>query len=440
MMPMLRTFLLSLTAALLFALPVAAPQATLEIEITSGVNTASPIAIVPFAWQGEGAAPTVDVADVIGDDLTRSGRFKAIAPKDMLEKPVLATAINFDNWKVIGVNNLVIGRIKPSAGGYTVEYQVFNVYTHQQLMGFSVATTAARLRYTAHFISDTIYQKLTGQRGAFTTRIAYVELGAGGAYSLIVADCDGYGAQPILESPHQPILSPSWSPDGKQIAYVSFESGQPAIYIQDLTTGKREMLSQRAGINGAPSFSPDGKSMSMTLSSSPGNPDIYVMTIANRQLKRITTTDAIDTEPVWSPDGSSLYFTSDRGGTPQIYKVSAQGGDAQRVTFDGNYNANARVSPDGKSLAFVHREDGNLHLAVMDLASGTLQTITDGILDKSPSFAPNGSMIIFEANYQGRGVLQEVSVDGQVHERLSERQGGVDVHAPVWGPFQAPGQ
>ncbi len=317
---------------------------------------------------------------------------------------------------------------------------MFNVYTHQQLMGFSVATTAARLRYTAHFISDTIYQKLTGQRGAFTTRIAYVELGAGGAYSLIVADADGYGAQPILESPHQPILSPAWSPDGKQIAYVSFESGQPAIYIQDLTTGKREMLSQRAGLNGAPAFSPDGKSLAMTLSSSPGNPDVYVMTIATRQLKRITTSDAIDTEPVWSPDGGSLYFTSDRGGTPQIYKVSAQGGDPQRVTFDGSYNANARVSPDGKSLAFVHREDSNLHIAVMDLASGTLQTITDGILDKSPSFAPNGSMIIFEANYQGRGVLEQVSVDGQVHERLSERQGGVNVHAPVWGPFQVNGQ
>ena len=437
---MLRTLTFSCFGIFLLALPVVAPYATLEIEITSGVNAAVPVAIVPFAWQGEGAAPAVDVADVIGADLTRSGRFKAIAPKDMLEKPVQASAINFDNWKVIGVSNLVIGRIKPANGGYAVEYQVFNVYTHQQLMGFSVATTAARLRYTAHFISDTIYQKLTGQRGAFTTRIAYVEVAKSGAYALIVADADGYGAQPILESPHQPIMSPSWSPDGRQIAYVSFESGQPAVYIQDLTTGKREMVSQRVGINGAPSFSPDGKSLAMTLSSSPGNPDVYVMTLATKQLRRITTSDAIDTEPVWSPDGGSLYFTSDRGGTPQIYKVGAQGGEPQRVTFDGNYNANPRVSPDGKSLAFVHREDGNLHLAVMDLASGTLQTITDGGLDKSPSFAPNGSMIIYEANYRGQGVLEEVSVDGQVHERLSERQAGEDVHAPVWGPFQAAGQ
>ena len=437
---MSRILLPSLIAVVLLVLPVAAPQATLEIEITSGVNTASPVAIVPFAWQGEGAAPAVDVADVIGADLTRSGRFKAIASKDMLEKPAQASAINFDNWKVIGVNDLVIGRIKPTAGGYAVEYQVFNVYTHQQLMGFSVATTAARLRYTAHFISDTIYQKLTGQRGAFTTRIAYVEVGGGGAYSLIVADSDGYGAQPILQSPRQPILSPAWSADGRQIAYVSFESGQPAVYIQDLTTGKREMISQRAGLNGAPAFSPDGKSLALTLSSSPGNPDVYVMDIATRQLRRITTSDAIDTEPVWSPDGLSLYFTSDRGGSPQIYKVGIQGGEPQRITFDGSYNANPRIAPDGKSLAFVHREDGNLHIAVMDLASGTLQTITDGGLDKSPSFAPNGSMIIYAATYKNQDVLEEVSVDGQVHERLSERQGGVDVHAPVWGPFQANGQ
>lgn len=438
---MLRKLILPGLALMLLALPIAGPRATLEIEITSGVNAASPIAIVPFAWEGQGPAPATDVAEVIGSDLTRSGRFKAISPKDMLEKPAQASSINFDNWKVIGVNDLVIGRIKATAnGGYAVEYQLFNVYTRQQLMGYSVATSAERLRYTAHFISDSIYQKLTGQRGAFTTRIAYVEIGRGGSYSLIVADADGFGAQPIMESPHQPILSPSWSPDGKRIAYVSFESGQPAIYVQDLSTGRREMVSQRAGLNGAPAFSPDGKSLALTLSSSPGNPDIYVLTLATRQLRRITTSSAIDTEPVWSPDGQSLYFTSDRGGTPQIYKVSAQGGEAQRVTFDGSYNADAKISPDGKSLAFVHRENGNLHIAVMDLESGTLQTITDGELDKSPSFAPNGSMIIYAATYKNQGVLEEVSVDGQVHERLSERQSGMDVHSPAWGPFLANGQ
>jgi len=435
----LRHILSILAAVLLLALPLAASRATLEIEITQGVNAAVPVAVVPFAWAGQ-TAPPVDVAEVIGADLTRSGRFKALDPKDMLEKPTEATAVNFNNWQVLKINDLVIGRIKQVGGGYSVEYQVFNVYTHQQIMGYSVATSAARLRYTAHFISDTIYQKLTGQRGAFTTRVAYVEISGHQHYALIVADADGFNAQPVMESASEPIMSPTWSPDGRKIAYVSFESKMPAVYLQDLATGKRELLSRREGINGAPVFSPDGKSLAMTLSTSPGNPDIYVMDLATRQLRRITTSDAIDTEPDWSPDGQSLYFTSDRGGTPQIYKVSAKGGEPQRVTFDGSYNADPQVSPDGRSLAMVHRDNGNLYIAVMDLASGTLQTLTDGGLDKSPSFAPNGSMIIYSAIYHDQGVLEEVSVDGQVHERLSERQNGVDVQTPVWGPFQASGQ
>ncbi|MGE5626059.1 MAG: Tol-Pal system beta propeller repeat protein TolB [Bacillota bacterium] len=428
-----------LTAVVLLALPLASSRATLEIEITGGVNAASPIAVAPFRYDGQGQ-PSVDVADVIGADLTRSGRFKALAVKDMLEKPAEASAINFNNWQVLKINDLVIGRVKQVGGGYSVEYQVFNVYTHQQIMGYSVATSAARLRYTAHFISDTIYQKLTGQRGAFTTRIAYVEISGHEHYALLVADADGYNAQPVFESASEPIMSPTWSPDGKQIAYVSFESKMSAVYLQDIYTGKRELLSRREGINGAPVFSPDGKSLAMTLSSSPGNPDVYVMDLASKQLRRITASDAIDTEPTWSPDGQSLYFTSDRGGTPQIYKVSAKGGEPQRVTFDGSYNADPQVSPDGRTLGMVHRDNGNLYIAVMDLASGTLTTLTNGGLDKSPSFAPNGSMIIYAATYHDQGVLEEVSVDGQVHERLSERQNGVDVHAPVWGPFLPSGQ
>ena len=423
----------------LLLLPVVSSHATLEIEITSGVNTAVPVAVVPFSFDGQGQPP-VDVAGVIGADLTRSGRFKAVDPKDMISKPTVASAINFNDWQVIKVNDLIIGRIKSVGGGYSVEYQVFNVYTRQQIMGYSVATSAARLRYTAHFISDSIYQKLTGQRGAFTTRIAYVEVGAGERYSLIVADSDGYNAQPIVPDAAEPLMSPSWSPDGSEIAYVSFEGIQPGIYLQQLSTGQRTLLSRQTGINGAPAFSPDGKSLALTLSSSPGNPDIYIMDLATKKLRRITNSDAADTEATWSPDGKSLYFTSDRGGSPQIYKVSVQGGEPQRITFDGNYNADSHVSPDGKSLVLVHREDSHLHIALMDLASGTLQTLTNGDLDKSPSFAPNGSMIIFEADYQGRGVLEMVSVDGQVRERLSERQGGVDVHAPVWGPFLHSGQ
>ncbi|HEY3859103.1 MAG TPA: Tol-Pal system beta propeller repeat protein TolB [Gammaproteobacteria bacterium] len=433
----MRNSFLSVMTVLLLVLPVVSPQATLDIEITSGVNSASPIAVVPFSFDGQGSAP-VDMAGVIGADLTRSGRFKAIDPKDMLSKPTQASAINFNDWQVIKINDLVIGRIKTVGGRYSVEYQVFNVYTHQQIMGYSVATSAARLRYTAHFISDSIYQKLTGQRGAFNTHIAYVEVGAGERYSLVVADSDGFGAQSIIPNAAEPLMSPAWSPDGTQLAYVSFEGIQPGIFLQTIATGQRVMLSKQTGINGAPAFSPDGKSLALTLSSSPGNPDVYVMDLATKKLKRITTSEAADTEASWSPDGKSLYFTSDRGGSPQIYKVSADGGEPQRITFDGSYNADAHVSPDGKSLVLVHREDGHLHISVMDLASGTLQTLTDGDLDKSPSFAPNGSMIIFEADYNDRGVLEMVSVDGQVRERLSEKQGGVDVHAPVWGPFLTP--
>jgi TolB protein len=426
-------FIVSLVLA-----PLAVARATLEIEITQGVNSAVPVAIVPFAWQIQGSMPSEDVADVISSDLTRSGRFKPIATKAMLEKPTEASAINFTNWRVLGVSDLVIGRIKPAASGnYSIEFQLFNVYTGQQLMGYSVLTGPKQLRHAAHLISNMIYQKLTGQRGAFDTHIAYVEITGTSPkthYALVVADADGENAQTVFQS-NQPILSPDWSPDGKSLAYVSFEHIQPAIYVQNIYSGVRTVLTQQPGLNSAPAFSPDGKSLALVLSSSPGNPDVYIMDLASRKLRRITNSDAIDTEPVWSPDGRSLYFTSDRGGSPQIYKVSLSGGEPQRITFDGSYNARPRVSPDGRTLAMVHREDGHLHIAIMDMNTGVLQTLTDSDLDKSPSFAPNGAMIIYEANYRGQGVLAEVSIDGQIRERLSENRNAVDVHAPVWGPF-----
>ncbi len=420
-------------------LPLAAARATLEITVTRGVNTAVPVAIVPFAWQVQGLAPATDVAEVISADLTRSGHFSAIPVKSMLEKPTDASAINFTNWRILAVNDLVIGRIKPAgSGNYQVEFQVFSVYTGQQLLGLSVLTTPQSLRWTAHKISDLIYQKLTGQRGAFATRIAYVEVsgkaGKDSHYALVVADSDGANPQTVFDS-NEPIMSPDWSPDGKYLAYVSFEDQHPAIYWQNIYTGRRELLSEKPGLNSAPAFSPDGKYLALVLSSSPGNPDIYVMDLSTHSLRRITTSDAIDTEPEWSPDGRSLYFTSDRGGSPQIYKVNLSGGSPQRITFDGTYNARPRISPDGQTLAMVHRDNGQLHIAVMNLNTGALLTLTDGDLDKSPSFAPNGSMIIYEADYRNQGVLAEVSVDGQVRERLSESQAGVSVHAPVWGPF-----
>lgn len=422
----------------LLLMPWNASRAVLEITITQGVNTAVPVAIVPFAWQVPAPPPATDVAAVVGADLTRSGRFKAIPPASMLEKPSEASAINFTNWRVLNVNDLVIGRVKPAAAGnYQVEFQLFNVYTGQQLLGLSVLTTPQALRWAAHKISDLIYRKLTGQRGAFATRIAYVEVSrvvGQKRYSLVVADSDGANPQAVFQS-REPIMSPDWSPDGRSLAYVSFENNRPAIYIQDIYTGKRQLVSERSGLNSAPAFSPDGKSLALVLSSSPGNPDIYIMNLASGALRRLTRSDAIDTEPAWSPDGKSLYFTSDRGGSPQIYKLNLDGGRPQRITFDGSYNARPEVSPDGKTLAMVHREHGQLHIAVLDLATGVLRTLTDGVLDKSPSFAPNGSMIIYEATYHNQGVLAEVSVDGQVRERLSESRTGLAVHSPAWGPF-----
>lgn len=428
----------SILLLMLLLIPLTDASAILNIDIVKGVSGAVPVAIVPFGWQIQGAMPSEDVAGVISSDLTRSGRFKSIAPKSMLEKPTEASAINFTNWRVLGVSDLVIGRIKPAtSGNYSIEFQLFNVYTGQQLMGYSVLTGPKQLRHAAHLISNMIYQKLTGQRGAFDTHIAYVELTGSGVnshYALVVADADGANAQTVFQS-SQPILSPDWSPDGKSLAYVSFEHIQPAIYVQNIYSGVRTLLTDKPGLNSAPAFSPDGKSLALVLSSSPGNPDVYVMDLASHKLRRITNSDAIDTEPVWAPDGRSLYFTSDRGGSPQIYKVSLSGGEPQRITFDGNYNARPRISPDGRTLAMVHRESGHLHIAVMDLNTGVLQSLTDGDLDKSPSFAPNGAMIIYEATYHGQGVLAEVSIDGQVRERLSENRSAIDVHAPVWGPF-----
>ena len=279
---MLRKFLLIVGLTLL---PLAESHAVLEIQITQGVSTAVPISIVHFGWQVQRPLPNTDVAAVIGADLTRSGRFKAIPVSSMLEKPTEANAINFTNWRVLAVNNLVIGRIKPAGvGNYQVEFQLFNVYTGQQLLGLSVLTSAQSLRWTAHKISDLIYQKLTGQRGAFATRIAYVEVsgkaGKDSHYSLVVADSDGISPQTVFNS-NEPIMSPDWSPDGKYLAYVSFEDQRPAIYLQDIYTGRRQLLSDRSGLNSAPVFSPDGRSLALVLSSSPGNPDIYVMNTGN---------------------------------------------------------------------------------------------------------------------------------------------------------------
>lgn len=412
-----------------------AAQAALTIEISEGVEGALPIAVVPFGWAGPQPLPE-DVGAIVAADLQRSGRFAPLAPEDLLSRPTQAAQVNYRDWRLLGVDNLVIGRIEPAGPDqYNIQFQVLDVLRGQQVTGYSVPASRAQLRRAAHYIADLIYEALTGERGAFNTRIAYVTVKRAGdakQYELQVADSDGYGPQTIVRS-KEPIMSPTWSPDAQRVAYVSFEKRRAEIYVQDMRTGTRAQVAAFAGINGAPAWSPDGSRLALTLSRD-GNPEIYVLRLADGNLRRITQSPAIDTEPVWMPDGNSLIFTSDRGGGPQLYQVPVGGGAPKRLTFEGNYNASADVSADGRRLAFVHRDAGGKYrVAVLDLERRLLQVISEGDLDESPSFAPNGRMVLYASESGNRGVLAASSVDGRFGQRLRFQEG--DVREPAWSPF-----
>ncbi len=411
-------------------------QAVLTIRITQGVEGALPIAVVPFGWEGAARQPPADIGGIIAGDLARTGRFAPLQAVDLPAQPHDGAQIDFQDWRKLGTENLVVGRVKVQPeGGYLVQFQLFDVYKGLQMTGYSIPAQAAGLRRAAHHISDIIYEKLTGERGAFATRVAYVTESQGPDgkrdYGLEVADSDGYDPQRILESP-QPVMSPAWAPDGKKLAYVSFEEGHAAVYIQNLASGTREKVADYEGINSAPAWAPDGMHLALTLSRD-GNPEIYVLDLQSRQLRRLTDNAAIDTEAAWAPDGKSLVFTSDRGGKPQIYRMSADGGKARRLTFEGEYNSRASFSPDGQRLAMVHGDRGLFRIALFDLDTGAMRVLTDGRLDESPSFAPNGAMIIY-ATTDARGTaLAAVSVDGRVRQRLSVQSGLV--REPAWSPF-----
>jgi len=416
-------------------LATSAAHAALTIEITQGIEGASPIAVVPF--DSGGVSLPVDVAAVITADLKRSGRFAPVARKDLIALPYEASQVNFRDWRLLKTDNLVIGKVRRFGAGYVAQFQLFDVFRGVQLAGYSIRSGANSLRRTAHQIADMIYETLTGEPGAFATRIAYITVTDTGAgkrrYSLEVADSDGYDPRAVVQS-SQPLMSPAWSPDASRLAYVSFENKRPRIYIQDLRTGQRVLLANYPGINGAPAWSPDGTQMALVLSKD-GNPEVYVMDLATKHLRRLTNSLGIDTEPSWSPDGHSIIFTSDRGGTPQIYRIPSDGGHAERLTFEGNYNARASYSADGKSIVMVHSGGHNLfQIAVLNLQNGALQVLTDGKLDESPSFAPNGRMIIYATEENKRGVLAAVSVDGRVKQRLSAREG--DAREPAWAPLR----
>jgi TolB protein len=410
-------------------------RAALQIEITSGVRDPIPIAIVAFAPAPPGDGG-LDVAGVVQHDLEGSGRFKALPRERMPALPTRADAIVAADWKNAGSDYVVVGRLAALDNGtLAVDFDLVNTLTGARFATQRFTGPPGALRNAAHRVSDAIYQKILGVRGAFATRIAYVSVdGSPPAqhYQLIVADADGENPHLILDSRY-PIMSPSWSPDGQWLAYVSFESKLSGVYVQLVHTGERRLVSARAGINGAPAWSPDGKKLALTLGGSNGNPDIYVLDLATQNLTRITDDPAIDTEPEWAPDGRSLYFTSDRAGSPQIYQISASGGRPKRITFEGNYNARPRVSADGTELAMVTLDGSSYRIAVQDLATGAVRVLSHGRLDESPSFAPNGATLLYSQREGARGSLATISVDGLTGLRLKAQQGVIC--EPAWGPF-----
>ena len=414
---------------ILFALALLAAvtaQAQLSIEITGAGANRIPVAIANFA--GDTSASQV-VTSTVRADLERSGLFKLIDPAGAtLDENA---SVNFSDWKGRGADALAAGSLARSADGrMEARFRLYDTQKQASLGGAVFVTGNDQLRAAGHRIADYIYEKLTGEKGVFSTRVAYV-VKSGGQFRLQIADADGQGAVTALSS-SEPIISPVWSPDGSKLAYVSFEKKKPVIYVHTLASGQRQVVANFKGSNSAPAWSPDGRKLAIVLSKD-GNSQIYSVNADGTGVQRLTNSAGIDTEPRYSPDGGTIYFTSDRGGSPQIYRMGANGGDAQRVTFEGSYNVSPRPSADGKSLAFISRRDGRFQLAVMDLASKQVQILTDSHKDESPSFAPNSRMILIATETGGRGVLSAVSSDGRIKQRLSIAAG--DVREPAWGPF-----
>lgn len=413
-----------------------AAETDLAIEITQGVDEPTPVAIVPFAWGGSSAL-TEDIAAIVAADLGRTGIFSMMDRKNMLSFPTQETQVFYRDWRAGKQDYLLIGRQIPLPNNQLkVEFELYDVIRATKLLNGNAVGSMNKMRSIAHYIADEVYEKLTGIRGAFSTRIVYVtakQQGNGkGIFRLKMADSDGYNPITILER-KEPIMSPSWSRDASKLAYVSFESGKPAIYIQHLATGKRQRLQSFPGLNGAPTWSPDGNRLALVLSKD-GNPEVYILDLRSYNLTRITHHYGIDTEPSWSPDGQSLVFTSDRGGQPQIYKIHLPTRKLERITYEGNYNARARMTQDGRFLAMVHRGADNVfRIAVQDLKTGRLDILTDTFLDESPTIAPNGSIILYATQKGVRGVLGGVTLDGNVRFILPSASG--DVREPAWSPY-----
>ncbi len=413
---------------LLLTLACTGAQAQLSIEITGGGANQIPIGVLRFA--GEAALPQ-SISDIVEADLQRSGRFRMLFSGNVEPLPADVAQVNFGDWKNRNADALVIGSVVRLADGrFEARFRLLDVPKQTQIGGVAFTLSAQQARATAHRIADVVYEKLTGDRGVFSTRIAYV-VKQGSRYELQIADADGVGAQTALAS-REPIMSPAWSPDGTRLAYVSFENKKPVVYVHSLVSGQRQVVANFKGSNSAPAWSTDGKQLAVVLSKDGGS-QIYLIGADGSNPRRITNSGSIDTEPFFAPDGQSIYFTSDRGGSPQIYRMSASGGDPARVTFDGSYNVSPRVSSDGKTLIYIARDGGRFQLKSFDLASKQGQVLTDGQRDESPAFAPNGKMILYATQIGNRGSLAAVSSDGRVKQRLSVQ--AADVREPAWGPF-----
>ena len=405
------------------------------IVIDQGYDKQTKIAIVPFRQAPE-LAGQEQMADIIAFDLARSGQFQPEERRNMLSFPTKRQEVFFRDWRILKTEYLVIGRVdREFNGDVSVAYELYDVTNGRLLAEHRHTAPLDSWRDLAHRISDVVFEAITGIRGAFSTRIAYVLAQDAGTsyarYRLELADSDGARSRTLLSSV-EPIMSPSWSPDGQRVAYVSFETGRPGIVLQEVETGQREMISSFPGINGSPVFSPDGRSLALVLSRD-GNPEIYVMNLADRRLRQVTRHHGIDTEPSWTPDGRGLVFTSNRGGRPQIYQLELATNFIERLTFHGSYNARARLLADGVHLVFVHRRNGVDHVAWLDLQRDDLRVLTETRLDESPSLAPNGTMLIYATKEEGRGILAVVSIDGRVKYRLPSSSG--DVREPAWSPF-----
>jgi TolB protein len=414
-----------LSAFLFAALSPAPARAQLRIEI-SGVGASQiPIAVAGFA--DESIAPQ-KITSIIKADLARSGVFRLVDTANVISE---SSAVNYGEWKAAGADALVVGSVQRLADGrFDVRYRLLDTVKSQPLSALSLLTQPQSLRVTGHKIADDIYEKLTGAKGIFATRIAYVTK-AGREYRLEIADADGEGIQVALRS-NEPIISPAWSPDGTKVAYVSFEAKKPVVYVQNLITRQRTVIANYKGSNSAPSWSPDGSRLALALSRD-GLTQVYLINANGGGLRRLTNTNSINTEPQFSADGKQIYFTSDRSGSPQIYRMGLNNGDAQRVTFGGNYNISPRVSPDGQSIAYISRREGNFQLYLLDLSSGQEMRLSDTVKDESPSFSPNGKYLMYATESGRRGSLSVVSVDGRIKQRLTTHTG--DIREPTWGPF-----